>query len=182
VLLLKNNPNYKKRNHKLKFLKSRALYLIIISIILLGFLGKTIQREQNTENVDNDKILSSNNYNFSGTVDKVRDGDTIIVNNTPIRLSGVTCDEIGSPLGDKAKLFLKAKISSKNARCFLNGEKSYDRTIGKCVVEDFGDVGVFMIKSKLCGRCPRYDKEEIYLGLQNSIGMFVGKMPNYCKL
>ena len=38
-------------------------------------------------------------------------------------------------------------------------------TIGKCVVEDFGDVGAFMIKSKLCGRCPRYDKEEIYLGI-----------------
>ena len=51
----------------------------------MGFLGKTIQREQNTENVDNDKILSSNNYNFSGTVDRVRDGDTIVVNNTPLK-------------------------------------------------------------------------------------------------
>lgn len=182
MLLLKNNPNYKKRTHKLKFFKSKALYLVIIFIILLGFLGKTIQRDQNTESVDNDKTLYSNNYNFSGTVDKVRDGDTIVVNKTPIRLSGVTCDETGSPLGDKAKLFLKTKISSKNARCVLTGEKSYDRTIGKCVVEKFGDIGAFMIKSKLCSRCPRYDKEEIYLELQNSIGTFVGKMPNYCKL
>lgn len=166
----------------MKSLKSKALYLVIIFIILLGFLGKIISGEQNMENVDNNTIFSSNDYKFSGTVNKVRDGDTIIVNSTPIRLSGITCDEIGNPLGDKAKLFLKNKITSKNASCSLSGEKSYDRAIGKCVVENFGDIGAFMIKSKLCGRCPRYDKEASYLELQNLTGVFNGAMPNYCKL
>lgn len=35
-----------------------------------------------------------------GTVTHVRDGDTLEVNQQPVRLSGLICDERGTPLGD----------------------------------------------------------------------------------
>ena len=117
----------------------------------------------------------------SGTVSKIRDGDTIVLDTMPIRLNGLTCDELGTPLGDQAKLFLQDKISLKEATCTLNGSKSYDREIGRCKVNIFGDIGLLMITSGLCGRCPKYDQEKKYLPAQKAAGPFVGLMPNYCK-
>ena len=118
---------------------------------------------------------------ISGTVSKIRDGDTIVLDTMPIRLNGLTCDELGTPLGDQAKLFLQDKISLKEATCTLNGSKSYDREIGRCKVNILGDIGLLMITSGLCGRCPKYDQEKKYLSAQKSAGPFVGLMPNYCK-
>ena len=118
---------------------------------------------------------------ISGTVSKIRDGDTIVLGTTPIRLNGVTWNELGTPLGDEAKLFLQEKISLKEATCTLNGSKSYDREIGRCKTNTVGDIGLLMITSGLCGRCPRYDPEKKYLPAQKSAGPFMGLMPNYCK-
>ena len=118
---------------------------------------------------------------ISGTVSKIRDGDTIVLDTMPIRLNGLTCDELGTPLGDQAKLFLQDKISSKEATCTLNGSKSYDREIGRCKVNILGDIGLLMITSGLCGRCPKYDQEKKYLPAQKADGPIVGIMTYYCK-
>ena len=77
---------------------------------------------------------------ISGTVSKIRDGDTFVLDTTPIRLNGLTCDELGTPLGEEAKLFLQEKISLKKATCTLNGSKSYDRKIGRCKTNTVGDI------------------------------------------
>ena len=118
---------------------------------------------------------------ISGTVSKIRDGDTIVLGTTPIRLNGLTCNELGTPLGDEAKLFLEEKISLKEATCTLNGSKSYDREIGRWKTNTLGDIGLLMITSGLCGRCPRYDPEKQYLPAHKSSGPFMGLMPNYFK-
>lgn len=180
VLPLKNNQLYK-RNHKLKSLKSQALCLTIILIIILGLFGKIISSKQNIEKSDNSITFFSNDHKLVGTVSNIRDGDTIVVDTTPIRLNGLTCDELGTPLGDQAKLYLQNKVSLRTATCTLNGSESYDRKIGRCNINGLGDIGALMITSKLCGRCPRYDPKEKYLGVQKSAGPFTGVMPNYCK-
>jgi endonuclease YncB( thermonuclease family) len=157
---------------------------MILIIILVFLLIVVLQNYQNNLYIAPKKTiitLSNEKKTISGTISKIRDGDTIVLDTTPIRLNGLTCNELGTPLGDQAKLFLQEKISSRKATCTLNGSKSHDREIGRCKVNTVGDIGLLMITSGLCGRCPRYDPDEIYLPTQKSAGPFVGLMPNYCK-
>lgn len=140
------------------------------------------------------KYMSYPKYNHSGPVTRVIDGDTFAVDDLKIRLKGVTCDEkgeadiMGLGLGDKATAYLTEMISGKNASCLLEvkaGTKavyvmSYDRVVGNCVVEGFGDVGAVLIRQGLCGRCNKYDNDKYYADLQKQVGKFKGYNPSYC--
>ena len=66
---------------------------------------------------------------ISGTVTKVRDGDTIEVGLIAIRLMGVAAPELGEPLGSRARDFIFRFVFSKPIQCELNGDKSYDRFV-----------------------------------------------------
>lgn len=156
---------------------------MIMLFILVGLGLRIFPTEQDMKIQNKNQLSAQQNmeYNFFGTITKIRDGDTIEVDKTPIRLSGITCDEIGSSLGNKAKSTLIEKAMLKKASCFLTDTMSYDRTIGKCATNELGDIGAFLIKSKLCGRCPRYDPNATYLKLQKLTGTFLGTMPTYCK-
>ncbi len=67
-----------------------------------------------------------------GTVTHVRDGDTIEVNNIPIRLNGVSAPELDEPLGNRSKAYMTELVIGKTVRCELNGQKTYDRWVGVC--------------------------------------------------
>ena len=118
---------------------------------------------------------------LTGQITHVRDGDTIEVGNIAIRLNGLTCDERGTALGDRATAYLRSQVLSKTATCSLNGKRTYDRLVGRCATEDLGDIGAHLITQQLCGRCERYDSGNEYVQAQTKAGPYAGTMPSYCK-
>ena len=117
---------------------------------------------------------------LTGPITHVRDGDTIEVGEVAIRLNGLTCDERGTALGDRATAYLKSEVMGKVATCSLNGERTYDRLVGRCATEELGDIGAHLITQKLCGRCTRYDSAGVYEDTQKRAGRYAGAMPSYC--
>ena len=118
---------------------------------------------------------------LTGQITHVRDGDTIEVGHIAIRLNGLTCDERGTTLGDRATAYLRSQVLGKTATCSLDGERTYDRLVGRCATENLGDIGVHLIKQKLCGRCERHDPKGQYAQAQRRAGPYSGAMPSYCK-
>ena len=117
---------------------------------------------------------------LTGPITHVRDGDTVEVGEIAIRLNGLTCDERGTALGDRATAYLKSEVMGKIATCSLNGERTYDRLVGRCATEELGDIGAHLIAQRLCGRCARYDSAGVYEETQSRAGSYMGAMPSYC--
>ncbi|GAA6190912.1 thermonuclease family protein [Phaeobacter sp. NW0010-22] len=115
-----------------------------------------------------------------GPVTHVRDGDTIEVADVPIRLNGVTCDELGTPMGKQATATMRTLVAGQRVSCSLSGQKSYDRKIGRCQLATGQDLGEELISQGVCGRCERYDKQGTYVRAQTNAGPFRGKIPKYC--
>ena len=118
---------------------------------------------------------------LTGQITHVRDGDTLEVGDISIRLNGLTCDERGTALGDRATAYLRSQVLGKTATCSLNGERTYDRLVGRCATQDLGDIGVHLITQQLCRRCERYDPEGMYAQAQKRAGPYAGAMPEYCR-
>ena len=117
---------------------------------------------------------------LTGPVTRVRDGDTIEVGEIAIRLNGLTCDERGTALGDRATAYLRSQVMGEVATCSLNGERTHDRLVGRCATEELGDIGAHLIAQHLCGRCTRYDSAGVYEDTQKRAGPYAGAMPPYC--
>jgi putative hemolysin len=115
-----------------------------------------------------------------GQVTHVRDGDTIEVSRQPVRLKGITCDERGTPLGEKATVEVRGIVAGQVLNCVLTGERNHDRAIGWCRLPDGRDVGELLIARGVCGRCDRYDPLRRYAAMQKAAGEFTGVRPNYC--
>ena len=92
---------------------------------------------------------------LTGTVTKVRDGDTIEVGKVPIRLSGVSAPEMNEPLGPKSKSFMTDLVMGKRVRCELDGSKTHDRFVGICYLDE-KDIGARVIANGLALDCPRF--------------------------
>lgn len=118
---------------------------------------------------------------LTGQITHVRDGDTIEVGDIAIRLNGLTCDERGTTLGDRTTAYLRSKVLRKTATCWLNGQRTYDRLVGRCATDYLGDIGAHLITQRLCGRCERYDPEGEYAQAQRDAGPYAGAMPGYCR-
>lgn len=117
---------------------------------------------------------------LAGRVTHVRDRDTIEVAGRAIRLNGLTCDERDTPLGDAATRHLRDLALREVVTCRLNGERTYDRDVGRCALPDGRDIGAVMIEAQLCGRCARYDPRGDYVAVQREAGRFQGSYPRYC--
>ncbi len=122
----------------------------------------------------------SSGLTLEGPVTHVRDGDTIEVSGVPVRLSGVTADELGTARGEAAASFMRDIVRNDTVICTLTGEITYDRQVGRCSV-DGQDLGTKLIAARLAGRCARYDPDGFYRAPQQEAGPYVGLMPNYCK-
>ena len=115
---------------------------------------------------------------ISGTVTKVRDGDTIEVGPIVIRLKGVAAPELGEPLGRKARDFMFRVVISKPIQCELNGDKSYDRFVASCFLEG-KDIGAALISAGLALDCPRFSGGR-YVLLERVEALNKIKLPRYC--
>ena len=92
---------------------------------------------------------------LSGVVTHVRDGDTIVVNDVPIRLAGLDCPEKGTKDGDQASSVM-TKLKNKNIQCELTGAKTFDRLVGYCSLNG-NDLGTYMIENSACAVWQKYD-------------------------
>ncbi|RAP39672.1 hypothetical protein BYZ73_19320 [Rhodovulum viride] len=117
---------------------------------------------------------------ISGSV-RLRDGDTPVVGGVPVRLNGLTCDERGSQMGDRATARLWDIIGRQRLTCILNGETTYDRKVGRCYLPDGRDIAEILISEGYCGRCARYDPQRTYVKAQKKAGRYQGAMPGYCR-
>ncbi|HCH56383.1 MAG TPA: nuclease [Rhodospirillaceae bacterium] len=115
---------------------------------------------------------------ISGTVTKVRDGDTIEVGPIAIRLMGVAAPELGEPLGSRARDFMFRVVFSKPIQCELNGDKSYDRFVALCFLEG-KDIGAAVISAGLALDCPRFSGGR-YRSLERAEALNKIKLPRYC--
>ena len=97
---------------------------------------------------------------LNGTVTHVRDGDTIVVDGIPIRLSALDCPEKGTDNGDYATQLAEQSIGLK-AICELTGAKTYDRLVGYCII-DGADFGQYMIDNSSCTVWKKYDVWDKY--------------------
>jgi endonuclease YncB( thermonuclease family) len=85
----------------------------------------------------------------------VRDGDTIVVDGTPVRLNGIDAPELGTQSGQQARRWMVNYLRGKSVECRLNGERSYDRYIGVCFA-DGTDIGAALIAAGHALDCKRY--------------------------
>ena len=93
---------------------------------------------------------------IEGRVTHVRDVDTIEVNNLPIRLNGVDGPEMDERGGRSAKQWMQKQVLRKPVKCWLNGDKTYDRWVGTCYVASGEDIGALAIAAGHARDCPRY--------------------------
>lgn len=110
---------------------------------------------------------------------RVRDGDTLVVGGTPVRLQGLHCPELSEAGGAQAGAVLGRMVASQEVSCTLNGKRTYDRLVGRCYV-DGTDVAAALIRGGFCARCPRYDPLMLYLPAQLKAGSWRGSLPGYC--
>jgi len=103
---------------------------------------------------------SSDQTVLTGTVTHVRDGDTIEVNNVPIRLSALDCPERGTQRGDNAARIAQKFLGSQ-ATCELTGAKTYDRLVGYCEING-ADFGRYMMENSSCKVWEKYDVWDRY--------------------
>ena len=143
-----------------KVIKGRILFFVIFFCILNNFLLAQTTLE--------------------GNVTKVRDGDTIEVGQIPVRFQGVTCDELETIKGQKARELLTRLLMGERIICELSGEITYERLVGRCFLSDKGDIASHLIEIGYCGRCNRYDEKGFYTEAQRKAGPYTGVFPSYC--
>jgi len=116
---------------------------------------------------------------LTGTITKVRDGDTIEVGKIPIRLNGVSAPEMREPLGPKSKSFMTNLVMGKRVRCELDGSKTHDRFVGICYLDE-QDIGAKVIANGLALDCPRYSGGR-YIKYEIEGAAARMKLPVYCR-
>lgn len=89
---------------------------------------------------------------LTGSVTHVRDGDTIEVSGTPVRIANLDCAERGTPAGDRAAQRMRELARQSSMRCHLSGQHSYDRKVGTCQLSGGRDVGAVLVAEGLCTR------------------------------
>ncbi len=76
----------------------------------------------------------------------VVDGDTIKIDKTTIRLSGIDAPELHHPLGKKAKWELFRLTKGQLVTASLEPDVSYDRAVAVCTLPDGSDLSAEMVK------------------------------------
>lgn len=86
----------------------------------------------------------------------VVDGDTIHIGKTKIRLAGINAPELDEPYGKKAKWELVKLCKGQQITAYPTGEKSYERIVAKCFLEDGRDLAAEMVKMELALDIPHF--------------------------
>lgn len=79
----------------------------------------------------------------------VIDGDTVVIDQTHIRLAGIDAPEIDQPYGRNAKQALIALCRGQVVTAVTDGSSSYERAVATCRLEDGRDLSAEMVKAGL---------------------------------
>jgi len=111
---------------------------------------------------------------IEATVQRVRDGDTVVVINESgreivCRLHAIDAPEKAQPFGEEASAALREMVEGKEVRVGLTGERSYGREI--CVIEkDGANINAAMVRLGMAWAARPYLKTEedrlLYLGAE----------------
>ena len=91
-----------------------------------------------------------------GRADHVRDGDTIVVSGMPIRLEGLAAPELRDKWGRASRDAIQRIVAGQRLHCELTGERSHDRRIGVCRLDDGSDIAALLVQQGLGRDCRRY--------------------------
>lgn len=105
-------------------------------------------------------FTNGNQEVISGQITRIRDGDTFVLGNLPIRLAAVDCPENDTMSGQVASDFMSRFVGA-TAICELTGATTYDRSVGYCSIEGI-DVGLMLFSKTECSVWERYDVWERY--------------------
>jgi micrococcal nuclease len=122
---------------------------------------------------------------WTGQVTFVRDGDTIEVRGSPIRLNGLAAPEWDEPGGDAAMAAMIELVAGRTLRCELNGERTHDRCVGVCYLEDV-DISAEMVRRGVARDCPRFSggRYRVIEAQAAADGATIGRtyrLPGYCR-
>ena len=102
--------------------------------------------------------VRAENLTLEGIVSHVRDGDTIELGPIAIRLQGIAAPEREEPGGAIATDAMRDLVLGKDLRCDLTGDRSYDRVIGVCFLDDGRDIGEVMVFEGHARDCYRFSR------------------------
>jgi micrococcal nuclease len=99
---------------------------------------------------------------FHGTVKRVIDGDTFVMDdNTHIRLNNLDAPEISQTYGIQAKQFLSNLVLNKNITGIKHGKDRYGRTIADLYVNGLW-INKLLVDSGYAYVYLKYDSENLY--------------------
>lgn len=125
-------------------------------------------------------VLQAAEREASGSVTKVRDGDTIVVGDIPVRFDGVSAPELDEPYGQQSRRAMSGLVAGKQVRCELTGDRSYDRWVGTCYLPDGTNLSAAIISMGLARDCPRYSGGR-YRELETARSKRL-TFPGYCRV
>ncbi len=126
------------------------------------------------------------NLTLTGIVSHVRDGDTIELGPIAVRLQGIAAPERDEPGGDIAADVMRDLVLGKNLRCDLTGDRSHDRVLGVCFLDDGLDVGEVMVFQGHARDCfkfsrGRYTDAERHARAMGHDLSQIYALPEYCE-
>lgn len=123
--------------------KAPPLIFLLLLIAALLFIGYLDQQRREIRTLDGSRII-------------VRDGDSITIDKSDFRLSGIdapelhqTCDDAsGQPwrCGDAARRALRALLERGDLVCSPHTRDRFGRVVASCRIEGVGDVGEAMVR------------------------------------
>jgi len=97
---------------------------------------------------------------FSGTVEKVHDGDTVTVEGVRVRLFGIDAPELSQPGGRQSRDYLASLALGRVVRIERRDTDAYGRLVGVVVLPGGDEAGAMMVKAGhawvytlYCDRC-----------------------------
>lgn len=115
---------------------------------------------------------------FLGRVTRVRDGDTIVVGDQPIRLNGLHAPETNTNKGRESSALMSELALDKDAACWLSGRRTFDRLEGVCFVEG-RDIGAAIVSAGLGRDCPAFSDGR-YADIELTQARLAMELPGYC--
>jgi micrococcal nuclease len=92
----------------------------------------------------------------AGQVDRVIDGDTVIVDGVRIRLWGIDCPERGAPYSREAAQFTERQVLGKDIQLKVHGRDRYGRTVAEIILPDGSTLGQRLTREGLATWYEKY--------------------------
>lgn len=93
---------------------------------------------------------------ITGPISKIRDGDTFLIGNQPIRICGIDAPERGTKAGKQSTKYLRKMTIGKSLRCIPVGEGTVcdgrsrrtnrDRIVAQCFIQG-RDIAEMLVRS-----------------------------------